>query len=552
MKLTVFLLLPLLSVCISAKKSGKAGPLQEISDHKEFKKLLKTKNNVLVFFYDKPTSANLINMLREVSDKVKGTGTIVSVDCSQSDGKKLCKKLKISLNQEHILKHYKDGDFHKDYDRLETIDSLTTFMRDPKGEAPWEEDPASANVAHINDPRQFAKLIKNEKGKMLIMFYAPWCGFCKRLKPDYQLAASDLKGSAIVAALDVTRPDNNQISRKYNITGFPTLLYFENGVMQYPYPGDNNRAAIVNFLKNPKPEAEKKEPEKEWKDEPSEVNHLTTDTFDEFVQAHSSVMIMFYAPWCGHCKAMKPKFVSAAAKLKSMNIEGKLAAVDCTKEPKLGSRFGVKGYPTVKYFKDGQEAFDAGHAREEEAIINFMKDPKEPPPPPPPEKPWSEETSEVVHLVEETFKPFLKKKKHVLVMFYAPWCGHCKRAKPELTAAAEELKDNPKVEFAAVDCTLERSVCSFYEVSGYPTFKYFKYFNKDQKDYGGGRTKADFVAFMKDPDNPLSGQDLPKPTPESEWKDHEGAENLLHLTNDNFFTEVKKHDHVLVMFYAPW
>ena len=82
---------------------------------------------------------------------------------------------------------------------------------------------------------------------------------------------------------------------------------------------------------------------------------------------------MFYAPWCGHCKQMKPKFVSAAAKMKNLENVGKLAAVDCTKETKIGSRFGVKGYPTVKYFKDGQEAFDAGHAREEEAIINFMK-----------------------------------------------------------------------------------------------------------------------------------------------------------------------------------
>ena len=179
-----------------------------------------------------------------------------------------------------------------------------------------------------------------------------------------------------MAAIDVTRPDNGQISRKYNITGFPTLLYFENGALKYPYPGDNNKAAMINFLKNPKPEAEEKPKEKEWKDEPSEVNHLTDSNFDEFLESNPSVLVMFYAPWCGHCKQMKPKFVSAAEKLKDLNIGGKLAAVDCTKETKLGTRFGVKGYPTVKYFKDGQEAFDAGHAREEEAILNFMKDPK--------------------------------------------------------------------------------------------------------------------------------------------------------------------------------
>ena len=100
---------------------------------------------------------------------------------------------------------------------------------------------------------------------------------------------------------------------------------------------------------------------------------FSDDTFDKFLEEESSVLVMFYAPWCGHCKQMKPKFVSAAAKMKNLENVGKLAAVDCTKEQKIGSRFGVKGYPTVKYFKDGQEAFDAGHAREEEAIINFMK-----------------------------------------------------------------------------------------------------------------------------------------------------------------------------------
>ena len=86
---------------------------------------------------------------------------------------------------------------------------------------------------------------------MIIMFYAPWCGFCKRMKPDYQQAATEIKGSGILAALDVTRPENNIISRKYNITGFPTLLYFENGVMKYPYPGDNKKDALVSFEREP-------------------------------------------------------------------------------------------------------------------------------------------------------------------------------------------------------------------------------------------------------------------------------------------------------------
>lgn len=53
-------------------------------------------------------------------------------------------------------------------------------------------------------------------------------------------------------------------------------------------------------------------------------------------------------------------------------------------------------------------------------IMVYFHSPKEPPPPPPPESKWEEIESEVVHLTDDTFKNFLKKKKHCLIMFYAP------------------------------------------------------------------------------------------------------------------------------------
>lgn len=77
-------------------------------------------------------------------------------------------------------------------------------------------------------------------------------------------------------------------------------------------------------------------------------------------------------------------------------------------------------------------------------------------------------------------------------------CGHCKKAKPEFTAAADAFKDDSKVAFAAVDCTTQQAVCSAYNVKGYPTIKVFHYLNKEPVvDYTGGRTENDFISYMK-------------------------------------------------------
>ena len=58
--------------------------------------------------------------------------------------------------------------------------------------------------------------------------------------------------------------------------------------------------------------------------------HLTDTTFDMALTENSDILVMFYAPWCGHCKKMKPEMSSAAVKLTDLGLKGKLAGVDCT------------------------------------------------------------------------------------------------------------------------------------------------------------------------------------------------------------------------------
>lgn len=85
-----------------------------------------------------------------------------------------------------------------------------------------------------------------------------------------------------------------------------------------------------------------------------------------------------------------------------------------------------------------------------------------------------------------------------LVMFYAPWCGHCKRLKPEYAKAAGELlKNDPPVVLAKVDCTAAgKDTCSQHSVSGYPTLKIFRN-GKLSQEYNGPREADGIVKYMR-------------------------------------------------------
>jgi len=112
---------------------------------------------------------------------------------------------------------------------------------------------------------------------------------------------------------------------------------------------------------------------------------------------------------------------------------------------------------------------------------------------------------DVHELGDADFKAKLADFDTSLVMFYAPWCGHCKRLKPEYEKAAGELKANdPPVQLVQVDCTeAGKDTCSQYGVSGYPTVKIFKG-AEVHADYSGPREAAGIIKHMKAQVGPVS------------------------------------------------
>ncbi|KAG1752745.1 thioredoxin-like protein [Suillus paluster] len=102
---------------------------------------------------------------------------------------------------------------------------------------------------------------------------------------------------------------------------------------------------------------------------PSDVLALTKDTFSSSVNPESLILVEFYAPWCGHCKALAPHYEEAATSLKEKEI--KLAKVDCVDQADLCQEYGVQGYPSLKVFRNG-EPTDYSGARTADGIISYM------------------------------------------------------------------------------------------------------------------------------------------------------------------------------------
>lgn len=199
----------------------------------------------------------------------------------------------------------------------------------------------------------------------------------------------------------------------------------------------------------------------------SAVVSLSSTNYEEVLNK-GKVLVKYFSPNCGHCKALAPTYEQVAAEFNTKyGDKVTIAEVDCTANDGICKAAGVNGFPTIHFYKSGKTDFDEYSG--DRSLENFQQFLSsrigvfyKPP------------VAKTVLLTPENFDSIVYDPKlNVLVAFTAPWCGHCKNFKPQLEIAAQSFKDSDNVTFGNFDADANKDFAAKYDVHGFPTIKFF-------------------------------------------------------------------------------
>jgi len=311
---------------------------------------------------------------------------------------------------DYAEKHYGDCCGHGNWEKPQHLPVCRRLQEKRRQNTPLPE-------VHIEKAEESAVLvIKNTKDfdevaprhhLMLMEWFAPWCGHCKTFAPVYRKVSIPLRRYGVtLAKMDGTDPASTELKRRFKVDSFPTikLLWWGQADERLSYAvsmirGEEDLMAFMKEVKDgiepqmpddpnlPPPMVRKKgdngrempvlKPKaapttKEPAD--SRVVQISGATeFDRVLSRSKVALVEFYAPWCGHCKKLAPEYTKAAATLANDRVL--LAKVDATDDANsaLKDKFGIRSFPTIKIFLDGEFSEDYDGGRTEEDIVKVMR-----------------------------------------------------------------------------------------------------------------------------------------------------------------------------------
>ncbi|KAI9306792.1 thioredoxin-like protein [Cunninghamella echinulata] len=230
---------------------------------------------------------------------------------------------------------------------------------------------------------------------------------------------------------------------------------------------------------------------------------LTQKNFHKVIDGTRPALVEFYAPWCGHCKNLAPVYAELGDAYAHADDQVIIAKVDADEHRDLGQEFGVQGFPTLKWFPKGvttnDKVEDYKSGRDLQSFAKFIQDKTSL------RARIKNTKSDVVTLTANNFHTIVDDEtKGTLVEFYASWCGHCKNLAPIYEKVGTAFANEPSCTVAKIDADIERSIGTEYDISGFPTIKFFPAKKEgDEKrpepiTYDGSRTEAGFIQFLNE------------------------------------------------------
>lgn len=269
-----------------------------------------------------PPCRALLPELRKASKRVFGHVRFGTLDCTIHEG--LCNMHNIRAYPTTVV--FNQSNIHE-YEGHHSAEQILEFI----------EDLRNPSVVTLT-PTNFKELVK-ERGWdeiWMVDYYAPWCGPCQALMPEWKRMARQLSGLINVGSVDCQKY-STLCSQQY-IQAYPEIRLYpahrENRNYYQPYSGWQRDAYslkswALSFL-------------------PKFATELTPESFNEKVLKSKDHWILdFYAPWCGPCRSFAPEFEFVARLLKEKVKAGK---VDCQAYGHICQSASIRAYPTVKFY----------------------------------------------------------------------------------------------------------------------------------------------------------------------------------------------------------
>jgi len=225
----------------------------------------------------------------------------------------------------------------------------------------------------VLDSTNFEATVK--KGYTFVKFYAPWCGHCKEMAPDWNDLANyyfekPITGVDLTIA-EVDCVDSTSTCIDEGIDGYPTIKLYKDGNVNADYFFARTLDRMKRFLSDKLIDMDQIEPNTIG------VYTLNDLIFTRFIEKSDNVpvLVKYYVPWCDHCKAFREVFDELAIKfMMEESEEIKFAEVNCMDNDSLDTctEEGVDGFPAVHLYKQGvlEDIFDGERTVDE--LSNFV------------------------------------------------------------------------------------------------------------------------------------------------------------------------------------